>query len=254
MRLRDLAERICIDRPGVDLVIAAIIPIVSLEPLVNAYNLQIPGIVAALQESGCKAHYANLNQVVHASELYDGVHPVGVGYDEIAAGWYPSIKSVYKNGDPVNPPAHVRSLNDDVFAYKGYWMSEYGVAAKYWGDDHYSGNTGDVSTISIRGTDVSLYGTKSPRGGIASITVDNGPETLVDYYAGTQQDQVVVYQAHALSDSSHVIKIRVMGYTNAASSDTIVTLDRLEAGASVTALLYHWCRGVAGFAHRLGAN
>jgi lysophospholipase L1-like esterase len=246
-RLRDLADRICADRPGIDLIIAAIIPIVAREALVKEYNGQIPGVVAGLQESGCKAHYVDMSRIVAVSELFDGVHPVSSGYSKIADAWYPRIKTVYddstgtggtsrvgKHGrDDANrhlsSAAGARTVNDDVFNYKGSWRYVYDLANTYMSDEHDSGNTGDTVTFAFAGPRVILYGTKDPRHGIAAISIDGIAETLVDCYSPTVEHQMVVYQSHpALSKTRHMLKVRVTGESNPASSGTIVSVDRLD--------------------------
>jgi lysophospholipase L1-like esterase len=246
-RLRDLADRICADRSGIDLIIAAVVPIVGEEPVVKEYNDRVPGIVADLQESGCRAHYVDMSQIVSVSELFDGVHPVSSAYAKMADAWYPRIKTIYDEGRATDgtvrvgkhsghdanrrrsSPAGVRTVNDDVFNYKGSWSYAYDLANTYMGDEHDSGNTGDTFTFAFTGSGVILYGTKDPLNGIAAISIDDIAETLVDYYGRTEAQQVVVYHSvPRLSNTRHILKVRVTGESNPASSGTIVTVDRLD--------------------------
>lgn len=247
-RLRDLAARICADRPGVNLIIAAIIPIVDLDLLVREYDAQIPGVVAGLQESGCKAHYVDMSRIVSVSELFDGVHPTSSGYAKMADAWYPPIKSIYNRGTSAGSSIAVekcghdygnrhlpsekkaRIVNDDVFNYKGSWRYAYDLANTYMGDVHDSANTGDTFTFAFTGSGLSLCGIKGPRQGIAAISIDHAAESLVDCYAPVEQGQIVIYQNATLSYTAHTLTVRVTGENNPASSGTIVTVDRLDLG------------------------
>jgi lysophospholipase L1-like esterase len=250
-RLRDLADRICADRPGIDVIIAAIIPIVGEEPLVKEYNDQIPGVTAGLQESGCKAHFLDMSRIISTSELFDGVHPVSSGYVKMADAWYPRIRTIYDKGAATEGTVRVgkRShddtngrrpsatgaggVNDDIFNYKGSWRYRYDLVNTYMGDEHDSENTGDTFTFAFTGSGVILYGTKDPRHGIAAISIDGSAETLVDYYAPVEAQQIVVYRSSpTLNITRHILKVRVTGESNSVSSGTIVTADRLDVTAA----------------------
>jgi lysophospholipase L1-like esterase len=90
-RLAELAARVCGDRPGVDLVLAAITPMPGAQWQVDAYNARIPGIVADLRSWGCRARSVDMGAAVAPDELYDGVHPTAAGYERMAAAWYPLL-------------------------------------------------------------------------------------------------------------------------------------------------------------------
>ncbi len=98
------------------------------------------------------------------------------------------------------------------------------------GDEHNSANTGDTATVAFTGSSISLYGTLTPRGGVAAVSLDGGPETLVDYYAPTDESQAVAYRSPPLSDASHTLTVRVTGTNSPASSDTVVSVDRIVVG------------------------
>lgn len=94
-RLAELAARVCADRPGVLLVVASVTPIPGLQHAVDAFNAQVPGIVAALQAGGCRARHVDMGTAVRPMDLIDGVHPSSVGYDRMAAAWYPFVAQAY---------------------------------------------------------------------------------------------------------------------------------------------------------------
>lgn len=95
-RLQDLISRICTDKPGVHIIVAAIIVRPGLDSYVNAYNAAIPGIVTSEQNSGCQASYINMNPVLTGSDLgSDSTHPLPEGYDKMANVWYPAVTTLY---------------------------------------------------------------------------------------------------------------------------------------------------------------
>lgn len=228
-RLQTLAARICAAGSGISLIISSLIPIGGLESIVDTYNSRIPGMVAGLQQSGCNAHFVDMNSVVSTSDLFDGVHPRDSA--KMADVWYPQVATIYRQGQARPTSSAVpRSVNDDVLGYKGYWQYTVESSTRYWGDEHYSGNTGDTATLLFKGSGFVLYGTRTPRGGVAAVSLDGGPETLVDFYAPSDEIQVVAYRSPPLSDTSHTLKVRVTGRSTPAASDTVVSVDRIVLG------------------------
>ncbi len=224
-RLADLTARICRDRPGVDLVVASIIPIGSLEPLIDAYDATIPGIVGGLQQAGCRAHLVDMRDAVPSTELFDGVHPDRAGYAAMAAVWAPVVRSIY-SGDGGTLPG---SVDDDVLRYAGSWSQDHERPGAWFSDEHHSGSTGDVASWTFRGTGVAVAGATGPSGGIAAVSIDGGPDAAVDYYAPSAAEQVTVYRSPALAAGvAHTVRVRVTGSADPASTGTTVSLDRLN--------------------------
>jgi lysophospholipase L1-like esterase len=94
-RLAELTARVCGDLPGVDIVVAAITPMPAAQWRVDAFNAQVPTIVANLRSWGCRARTVDMGAAVAPGELYDGVHPTSTGYDHMAAAWYPLLVQAY---------------------------------------------------------------------------------------------------------------------------------------------------------------
>lgn len=222
-RLADLAARICSDRPGVDLVVASIIPIGSLEPLIDRYDATMPAMVGGLQESGCRAHLVDMRDAVPATELFDGVHPDRLAYATMAAVWAPVVRAIYSRA----VAAPVSGVDDDVLHYAGFWAQDPDRPGAYFADEHHSGSTGDVASWTFRGTGVQVFGATGPTGGIAAVSVDGGPDTAVDYWSAAPAEQVPVYRSPPLPDGTHTVRVRVTGSANPASTGTEVSLDRL---------------------------
>jgi hypothetical protein len=145
--------------------------------------------------------------------------------------------------DVLTPPPVVVNDNTigtgpDQFEYPGNWEYASGNPAKYEGDDPYSNNTGSSARIVLEGARIVLYGSKAPWHGIAAVSIDGGPATPVDYYAPTRQDGVALYTSPRLALGSHTVLITVTGTKNPAAADTVVTVDRIEAGTATPAGSY----------------
>jgi lysophospholipase L1-like esterase len=223
-RLQDLTSRICTLRPRADLFVASIIPIVGLERVVDAYNAQIPGIVAQLQVGGCRAHFVDLHAVVAENELPDKVHPDPEGYQRLAEAWYPLVRKAYEGAFAAAVPS---SVNDDVLLYTGDWQHDIDRPGAYRSDRHVSAKAGDTAAYGFSGS-VVVIGSRGPDGGVAAISVDGGAATMVDLYAPQEQQQVAVYRSPSAGPGGHVLTVRVAGPTDPASGGTAVTIDRLD--------------------------
>lgn len=61
--------------------------------------------------------------------------------------------------------------------------------------------------------------------GIAAISIDNGPETLVDTYSATNKKQQTLYTSPVLTRGLHTIKLRVTGTKNTAATGVYLVHD-----------------------------
>ena len=222
-RLQDLTARICARRPGVELLVASVLPIAGLEPQVESYNAWLPGVVAGLQQDGCAARFVDRHAAVAVADLFDGVHPRRDAYARMARVWADEVAAVARRGPT---PAAPGAVNDDALTYAGYWARDERPGA-HRTDAHSSANTGDTAELGFAGS-VVLRGTRGPGGGIAAVSVDGGPETLVDYYAPVEEDQAVVYRGPPPDGAWHVLRLRVVGRSGPRSTGTAVSVDRVD--------------------------
>ena len=121
----------------------------------------------------------------------------------------------------------VTGATTNTFAYAGTWQTSTG-AAKYQGDDHYSYTTGSSYTFRFSGTQVALYGAKASHHGQASVQIDGGTAVTVDQYSSTRQDNVLMYRSPALTAGAHTVRVTVKGTRQAASTGTVIAVDRAE--------------------------
>ncbi|GAA3947961.1 glycoside hydrolase 5 family protein [Actinoplanes auranticolor] len=90
----------------------------------------------------------------------------------------------------------------------------------------WSAVAGRTATLTFTGVRVSYYGVIAAHHGVAAVSVDGGPETLIDLHGTTKAGDVLVWTSPTLPRGSHTLRIRVTGYRNAVSAGTGVTLDR----------------------------
>jgi len=131
--------------------------------------------------------------------------------------------------------------------YAGTWQAS-SDPAKFGGTDHYTAAAGATYVVRWTGPGIRLYGAKASHHGIAMVSVDGGPAAQVDFYAATRADQVAVFTQSGLASSAHTLTLRVTGTHSAASTDSVVSVDRVDLTvcSSVTA--------PSGFLTRQGKN
>jgi hypothetical protein len=117
---------------------------------------------------------------------------------------------------------------DNQFEYNITWSYYASQGGAYLNDNHYSAAANSYYQVRFKGSQVKIYGAKASNEGIAAISIDGGAETLVDCYSATRQDQVLLYTSPVLSNGSHIVKVRVTGTKNPASSGYIIPADRVD--------------------------
>ena len=85
----------------------------------------------------------------------------------------------------------------------------------------WSALTNDYVTVAFQGTRARLYGSKNVSFGIGSVSVDNGIETNVDFYAPTRMGNQLMWTSPSLAAGTHTLKLRVKGARDAGSAITI---------------------------------
>jgi parallel beta-helix repeat protein len=98
-----------------------------------------------------------------------------------------------------------------------------------------SATSGATVTFTFTGSRVNWITARSPRYGMASVSIDGGAAVTVDLYSATQQWRVVGWSFAGLSSGSHTLTIKVLGVKNAASSGTKVLVDATVIAAAGSA-------------------
>ncbi|NQX67245.1 discoidin domain-containing protein [Paenibacillus alba] len=133
-----------------------------------------------------------------------------------------------------------RAVNDnatwagsDQFVYNSGWGYASSESGAYNRDNHYSNMADTYVLLRFTGTKVQLYGAKNNNQGIAAISIDDGPEALVDTYAPSRSDQQLLFESKSLMNQEHVLRIRVTGQKNASANNTFVSIDRADIQSRV---------------------
>jgi hypothetical protein len=132
----------------------------------------------------------------------------------------------------VNDGTMGATANAFEFGGSGWYYRSSGQPS-YLGDDHYSKVAGSYYRVRFDGTYAKVYTAKGLGAGVAAISIDGGAETLVDLYAPSRQNQVLVYSSPSLIDAPHVLTVRVTGTKNPNATDSYVIADRVEVGAEL---------------------
>jgi chitodextrinase len=74
-------------------------------------------------------------------------------------------------------------------------------------------------TFTFEGNKVEWFTEKKNTHGIAAISIDGGPETLIDLYSTTEQHILVYTSPSTLTQGTHTVKVRATGTKNPASTN-----------------------------------
>jgi lysophospholipase L1-like esterase len=166
-----------------------------------------------------KVHYVDTTGWIDSSDLPDTLHPNDGGHVKITHRLLPILL----------PYLGVVTRNDTSFNYDSTanWPSGWQNGA-YLNDNHWSSVTNASYQVPFHGTQVKLYGGQAPAHGIAAVSIDNGPETLVDTYSAARKDDVLLWSSPLLSAGQHTLKVRNTGLKNANATGTFVVGDRVD--------------------------
>jgi methyl-accepting chemotaxis protein len=96
--------------------------------------------------------------------------------------------------------------------------------------DAYCGMPGDTATIRFVGTKIRYFGGPESNRGMIALSVDGGPESVVDQY-GTTRDRTLFWESPTLPRAEHTLVVRVTGDQNPLSRYIWVTLECVEIDA-----------------------
>jgi len=136
---------------------------------------------------------------------------------------------------PILSPAYHVSLSDDNSGapkFSGSWSTQKNNAqsAGAYGNTIHSatapqaGKTNTV-TFTFTGTEVALLAGVGPDRGQVSIAVDGRAAQIVDLYAPSAQQAMLVGTVSGLAAGTHTVTVNVLTTRNAASSGTRVDVD-----------------------------
>ena len=86
-----LIEQIDTAVPGVQIVVAQVIPLTFNDEGVVEYNALLPALVERQQQNGVNVRLVDMYAIGVEQLSTDGIHPTLAGYDAIADIWYPAV-------------------------------------------------------------------------------------------------------------------------------------------------------------------
>jgi streptogramin lyase len=120
----------------------------------------------------------------------------------------------------------------DQFHYVGSWtnVTHTTIPNAFNGGVSITSTADDTVTITFTGTQVKYYAAERNNRGKAAVSIDSGPETIVDEFVPSSAGvgDVLVYTSPTLAPGTHTLTIRNTGQKNARSSGTIVDVDRVD--------------------------
>lgn len=124
---------------------------------------------------------------------------------------------------------------DRQFAYTGNgWQHGQGDRGSYLGTESLSSGKDDSATGTFSGYLGTYFAATGPDRGIVAVSVDGGPETMIDLYSPVVKTDQELWTSPVLSTGEHKLKIRVTGDKNSASSGVKGAVDRVDAPTSLT--------------------
>ena len=98
----------------------------------------------------------------------------------------------------------------------------------YNGSNSWDRIAGDYMTISFTGVQIQLYGIVDAHHGIGAVSIDEGIETMVDFYASVRQGNQLLWTSPTLPAGTHTFKLRATGNKHSKASNTFVVPDRVD--------------------------
>ena len=98
----------------------------------------------------------------------------------------------------------------------------------YNGSNSWDSAVNDYVTISFTGTQIEFYGVVGQAHGIGAISIDGGPETMIDFYAPTNAGATLLYVSPILGPGQHILKVRVTGNENSNATWNGINPDRVD--------------------------
>ncbi len=196
------------------------------------------------QDFGTGIAVDSVGEAYVAGKTYSVDFPVANAYSPVAVsgsnpeGFLARINPIPTITTTVDDGAQGTDLGQ--FTYVGGWShctAPPGGAncnALYYNNTNSADATAnDAATLQFSGSGVQYYATRDTNRGIAAVSVDGGPETMVDLY-GAQQGNVLAYTSPPLANGVHTLTVRVTGTQDSSSGGAYVTIDRADIIAPTT--------------------
>jgi len=204
-------------------------------PRYGIATVSVDGAVTRVDMSS--AAYVYQAKTFTVRGLEDATHTVTIaGTGELGSGTSKnvSIDAIDIVGTLLSESAVTAHYDDTdpLIAYTGKWKT---VSSAFYagGSMHYAEVTPAVATFYFKGTGVDVFSLKSPRYGIATITVDGVP-TRVDMSSPGYTYQARTFSLRGLTDTVHTVTIASAGELGSGTSRNI-SIDEIDVFGSLVA-------------------
>jgi methyl-accepting chemotaxis protein len=121
----------------------------------------------------------------------------------------------------------VQGTGLNQFNYQGKWgHATANVEAN--GTNSHSSMPGDTATLRFIGTRVRFYGVAAANHGMATVSVDGGPASVIDQYAESRVHGVMNWESPVLPHGEHTLQVTVLGDSNPRSRYVWINVDKVE--------------------------
>ncbi|CAH0145064.1 hypothetical protein SRABI98_00641 [Microbacterium sp. Bi98] len=103
-----------------------------------------------------------------------------------------------------------------------------GNPPQYLNSNHWSATVGATATLTFSGTQAAFFAVKDANEGRVGVSVDGGPEVIIDLYSASRIGAVSVFTTPILASGTHTLKVRALGTKNGSASGTYVVIDRFD--------------------------
>lgn len=174
----------------------------------------------------------NFEQVIDVPEIGDNedVQVEAYLWDNTSSirPQYGVIKKKINNVSPVitiNDTVTGSGINQiEYFGDWGYSSNE----VCYDSDNHWTNESSRYCVMTFEGIQATYYAAQADNNGIAAVSVDGGPEVMVDLYSPSSAPSSPLYITLLLPYGKHTLKIRVTGDKNPNSEYSWVNVDRFD--------------------------
>lgn len=141
---------------------------------------------------------------------------------------------------PTRPPVtqittvddHVQGTGSNQFNYVGGWLHSskrcQADPCEYDRNNSWDNTPNDYVTLIFTGVQLCFYGVIDPKHGIGAVSIDGGSETMINFYAASRAGNQLLWTSPMLPSGTHTFKLRVTGDKDSRSSNTYVTVDRVD--------------------------
>jgi glucosylceramidase len=96
------------------------------------------------------------------------------------------------------------------------------------GSNSWDNSAADTVTVTFTGTQILFYGVVGPAHGIGAISLDGGPEQVIDFYTTANAGNTLLYTSPLLSAGQHTLRVRVTGTQNSNATWNGINPDRVD--------------------------